>query len=619
MYGLVILVIVGTAGLVLDIAALRNDRRVDRAATDAGAVAGASMLTKTTALNPRAGCNAAWSYVLSNLGATGGSQSCNTVFPSSSSCVNSDITMTGSVAVGSDTITIKITWPVADGNALMAPDVRPNQSGVLQPAELADGDKCKRLGVEILRPRSFNFGGAVGIRSAGTSNHSVALSTFDHGDQFVPSPLVILDPTACPALEANGGAHVLIAANDTVTPGVPGLIAVNSDGSQCGNGGNTTISSNASSGDGTHIWANASSTGGEGQILAFAPTSLAYEPSQVASCVASLTDPLTWSAGQVCPRPQTLSSQISRFSFIDNGYNCIIAQTCTDPASPLNGIAQLRSYVNVLTVAAVQASPTIWTYIGGSDCNATPAPSYTGNVYVDCTGNGANAFTVNGTTTFNNKPGQQNIVIFAGDTKVTGCLVFNGTSTDCTSPSLTPAKAADGPLVYTMGGIQLSSNSASLIANQTFVLLGGGCSTDGTSCGSGNAPFLDTQCGGSCNGNILWSAPLGPALVPPTTCAPGSATVLPSAACFAKLALWNEYATPQSSPDKVTGGANLLLQGTFFTPNAQFILHGGSLTDIRSAQFVTGRLTLTGQGTLTMVPDAAKTNPPPLLFAELIR
>ena len=36
-YGLLILVMVGTAALVLDIAAVRHDRRVDRAATDAGA------------------------------------------------------------------------------------------------------------------------------------------------------------------------------------------------------------------------------------------------------------------------------------------------------------------------------------------------------------------------------------------------------------------------------------------------------------------------------------------------------------------------------------------------------------------------------------------------------
>jgi hypothetical protein len=624
-YGIVVVVILSTAGLVLDIASLRLDRRVDRAASDAGAAAGASELTRTTNRNPQAACTAAWTYVLQNLGVTGGSQTCTTAFkapgqPGYDSCPVTATTMTGTVPTSGATTTIKITWPVLDSSPLMAPDVRPANASVVQPITDADGTACKRLAVEVARPRTFNFAKVIGFSGGATSDHSVALSTFDHGDSNIASPLVVLDPTACEALVANGGAQVLIAANDTVTPGVPGLIAVNSDGSQC-TGGSTTIDSNASSGDGTHIWANDSTNGGgSGTILAFAPTSVAYRPAQVDSCVRSAVSGETWSAGQLCPTPDTLTSQISRFSFIDNNYNCVVAQTCSDPGNALNGVAQLRSYVAGLSVAAIQASPSTWTYIGGNACGDTPAPSYTGNVYVDCTGNGSNQFQVTGTTVFNNVAGQQNIVIFAGDTKVSGCLVFNGTSTDCSSPSLSPPKASDGPLVYTMGNLQLSSNSASLIANQTFVLLGGGCSTDGTSCGAGNSPFLDTQCGGSCNGSILWSAPLGPALSPTqTTCSPGSATVLPTDACFAKLALWNEYATPQSSPDKVTGGANLLLQGTFFTPNAQFILHGGSNTDIKSAQFVTGRLTLTGQGTLKMVPDAAKTNPPPLLFAQLIR
>jgi hypothetical protein len=623
-YGIVIVVILSTAGLVLDISSLRLDRRMDRAASDAGAAAGASALTRTTNRNPQAACTAAWKYVLQNLGATGGTETCSTAFRAPGqagydSCPVTATTMTGTVPTGDATTTIKITWPVLDSSPLMAPDVRPANASVVQPLTDADGTACKRLGVEVARPRTFNFARVMGFTTGATSDHSVALSTFDHGDSNIASPLVILDPTACEALVASGGAQVLIAANDTVTPGVPGLIAINSDGSQC-NGGQTTIDSNAQSGDGTHIWANDSTNGGgAATILTFAPNSVAYRPAQTQTCARSSTDPATWSAGQLCPTPDNLTSQISRFSFIDNNYNCVIAQTCSDAGNSLNGVAQLRSYVAALSVAAIQASPSTWTYIGGNACNNTPAPTYTGNVYVDCTGNGANAFTINGTTTFNNRPGEQNIVIFAGDTKVTGCLVFNGTSADCSSPSLSPAKASDGPLVYTMGGLQLSSNSASLIANQTFVLLGGGCSTDGTSCGAGNSPFLDTQCGNSCNGNILWSAPLGPGLSTPTACSPGSATVLPTAACFARLALWGEYATPQSSPDKVTGGADLLLQGTFFTPNAQFILHGGSLTDIRSAQFVTGRLTLTGQGTLTMVPDAAKTNPPPLLFAQLIR
>jgi hypothetical protein len=623
-YGLILLLIVGTAGLVLDLAALRQDRRLDRAAADAGAVAGASALTRTINPNPQAACRNAWRYVLANIGATSasGSETCAGTFPAVpgdpgyNRCPASDTTMAGTISQGGVTVAVRITWPVHDSSALMAPDVRPANASVTQQVVGADGNACKRVGVEIARPRTFNFVSALGIRSGGTSNHSVAVSAPGGGGDPIASPLVILDPTACSALQANGGAQVLIAANDTLTPGVPGLIAVNSDGTQC-TGQGTTVDSNASSGNNTHIWANDSVTGGAAQILTFAQRGKDYKDAQTTGCVKAGT---TWSAGQLCPTPDQLLSQISRFSFIDNTYNCVIAQTCTNPTDPANGVAQFKSYVEGLDVAMIAnpaTRPAGWTYVTGSECSS-PASSYTGNVYVDCTGNGVNGlFTVSGTTVFSNAPGGgQSVVVFAGDVKVNGCLVINGGSSECTTPTLTP-KSADGPLVYLTGGLTLSATNSSFIAPQTFVYQGR-CATDGTGCrdlgGAAMTPSLGLQTGGT--GSVMWSAPLAAA----TTCVPGGATSAPTSGCFSRLALWGEIkSTNTSSEDSITGGANLLLQGTFFTPNAQFNLHGGAFTDIRSAQFVTGRLNLTGQGTLTMVPDAAKTNPPPLLFAELIR
>lgn len=632
LYALLVLVIVATAALVLDIAALRQDRRADRAATDAGAVAGASALTRTTSPNPRAACLAAWNYALANLNASGGTESCGTTFltpssPGYSSCPSTDTTMAGTVTQDAATVSVRITWPVhnltstGQPNPLMAPDLRPNGTGVQQVITAEDGNPCKRVAVAIDRPRSFGFAAALGIAGGATSNHSVALSAPGGGDVPIASPLVILDPTACSALQANGGAQVLVAANDTSTPGVPGLVAVNSDGSDC-TGQGTTVDSNASSGANTHIWANDSATGGAARILTFATSAKAYKATQTTGCTKAGN---TWSAGQLCPEPDQLLSQISRFSFIDNNYNCLIAQTCSNPDDPKNGVAQLKAFVEALspaTMADPTTRPAGWTYVGGNECG-NPRPSYTGNVYVDCNanGNGQNSqFTVSGTTVFGSGPGrEQGVVVFAGNVKVNGCLVINGSASECATPTLT-VKSADGPLVYLTGRLTLSSTNSSFIAPQTFIYEGR-CQTNGTGCrdasGAAITPNLDLQTNGS--GSVLWSAPLGPALASPTACDPGSASKPPTTACFAKLALWNEYKTTSSTEDSIAGGANLLLQGTFFTPNAQFNLRGGAFTDIRSAQFVTGRLNLTGQGTLTMVPDAAKTNPPPLLFAELIR
>ena len=613
LFALLLTVIIGVVAIVVDIGLLRHDRRFDKLATDSAVIAGATRLGQQVNASPRAACQSTWNYLVQNLAATGTSPCGVFLAPGDagySACPASATNASGTLTGSGGTYDVTITWPVFDTDPLMAPDIRPAASTLTQTVVPDDGTPCERLGANVHHTRNLLFAPAIGQSSSDTANHSVARTRIGPGVGGIAAPLVILDPTACNALTAEGGGGVLIAPNGPI----PGLIAVNSDGTggSC-NGSTTTIDSNAMSASNSAIWAQDGTTGEPARILSYAVNTGqtdAYNPAQV-TCTSS--NPPT---GALCPQPSALSSQISRLWFIDNQYNCTATTTGCTASDPAAGISQLRSFVETQFNPSTPLAPSGFYIVQGSECTS-PQPVYTGNVYVDCTASSGGFKISGGSVDFVKDSLGHGTVVFAGDVTVIagGCLLFNSdptaVGTACTSPTLTPA-AQDGPVVFVAGQIAVSGTNSSFIAAQTFVMEGD-CSFDGTTC-TRTPANLGLQTGGS--GNIMWSAPLGPA----TGCVPATSIAeAPTAACFTNLAVWNEYQTPPSAPDTVSGQAALLLQGTFFTPNAQFVLSGGSGTNIRSAQFVTGLLDVHGGAVLTMVPDAAHTNPPPILTASLIR
>lgn len=650
LFALLVTILVGIVAIVIDIGLLRSDRRIDKSATDAAAIAGATKLGEGLPADPHAACLAAVGFLQQNLPGTSGDLStlCN-AFPAPgqqnyNSCPLTALTGTGTLSGNGGTYRINITWPVLDTSPLMLPDIRPTSAAVSQPVVQADGTPCARFGVEISHTRSTLFAGIFGDNSGDTSNHSVALIEIGTGTGGIAAPLVILDPHACNALEAAGGGGSGGGVQIQSFGNVPGVIAVNSDGSQC-NGQGTVINSTAQSGQQSRIWAY-DSTVSKAAILSYAVAqgqADAYNPAQV-TCTSSATP-----TGPLCPRPTALFAQVNRTSFIDNAYNCdVVNGNC--PAAN-NGIGELRSYArsSLATLNATSAPSLDYTVVSGSSCKTTSgALLYSGNVYVDCTASNGGFVVSGGSVTFNGAS-----VVFAGDLSISGtgsvdftgpsvmiagnvsvgsngnnksatggCLLFNvvnaSVSAACTNPSesLVTNEPKNGPVVFLGGQLQVSTANASFVAPQTFIMEGD-CSFLG-SCPAGpvqlsSAPSLSMIAGTS--GNLLWSAPLGPA----TECVPGSVSASPSSACFTNLALWNEYAAPPNGPDVINGGAALILQGTFFTPNAAFKLGGGSNTDIENAQFITGTLNTVGGAVLTMHPNAALTNPPPLITAGLIR
>lgn len=657
LYAFVLLIVIGLAAIVVDLSSLRSDRRLNRAAADNAALAATTVLGNPP--DARSSCLAAWHYTLADLGvsAPDSAISCSTFpavgSPGYSYCPATSKTATGTITLNSaNQFTVTVSWPVPDTSDLMLhPDTVPVGSAPTQTVVQDDGDSCNRVAVGIKRTRPFVLAGVFAASGSSTYSHSVALSTFQSGVGDIAAPLVVLDPKSCNALTAEGGGAVLIAPNDANAPGVPGMIVVDSDGTggdvACSSNA-TTINSNAIAAGhdcspstfttgqcNSAIWAQDSATGGRAHLYSVAlrdGVTHSYDPAQV-TCTGSNPP-----SGPLCPRPELMRSPISRWVFIDNHYNCAVRTSCAT-SDQRNGVAQLKSFVN--TDFASTGDCLTATYPAGFSCvskstvctagtctssgstnNCThPATTYTGNVYVDCPAHAGGGFSVGATTAFPGLAGGGGTIIFSGDVTVQGCLAFNLSSSDastwCTTPSMAPL-SHDGPVVVVQGQLNASSNSSTFIAPQTFVLLGN-CNSDGTSCAAPSgvsSQNLNIQSGAN-GGGILWTAPLGPG----SGCTPGVALTAPTTACFAKMALWGEFATPStgSSSDFLTGQSRLMLQGTFFTPNAQFNLAGGNNTDIRSAQFVTKRLDVKGGGLLTMIPDADHTNPPPLLVGTLIR
>jgi hypothetical protein len=84
---------------------------------------------------------------------------------------------------------------------------------------------------------------------------------------------------------------------------------------------------------------------------------------------------------------------------------------------------------------------------------------------------------------------------------------------------------------------------------------------------------------------------------------------------FEDLALWSEHTTLHN----IGGQGELLLEGAFFVPHAQFVYTGQAAYQQTKAQFIAQRINLSGQGVLLMEPDPTRVVLVPLPGVRLIR
>ena len=570
LFALLVVVLVGVAALVLDLALVRETRAANRSSADSAVVAASKSLRSLTgAWTPHAACLAAWSYLAPHIPGSAdtptGASSCDTASPSAFTDGVTVCPTTGSAATWSQgSWRVVITWPVprylADGTTqnplLSQPDTRP-ASPTQTFNSTADGSDagCDRIAVQVFQQSKLSLGGIFGIGSTTTSASSVARNAQTNQSVRVAG-LNVLETTNCNALQSDGQSTITVGTTTN-----PGYISVDSDGKGTCTGNGHVVAPSSATGTGIFV------RGTGGILSSYAMSSNgtpanAYDTARVPN--------------NLNPAPVAQSARVTR-SPVDVFYNCTSGcQTGGGDYIHLN----VRN--TLLGITASNAASNGFTVFPSSSCNVNSATTVAGaKVFVDCTAlNVKNRLTFSAATT----------VVFKGDVNVSttgSCIVINvpgSTTCPSTIASVDAATVTSDALVVLQSGNLSVSGPGTFVARNTMTYLANGY----TSFGGDGILYLTSPEGLGCNGDVA--------------CKYGK---------FWKLTLWSEFTTSSSQTFKYTGGAALKLRGVMFTPNGATNLVGHSSTDQNRAQFWTRTLSVTGGGTVAMDvdPDAAITIP----------
>ena len=426
LYALLGVVLFTMAALVLDIAALRQARRVDRNAADLAVTAGAVELDLGDPASFAAACQAAWGYLVANTSDAPGAVSppdCGAAFPPATPCSTALGARTASGSLGP--MTVEITHPVPDTSPLMYAEVQGGDDP--QAVEAAtDGVACERLGVRVVRTRQFLFGGLAGAAGGTTDVHSVARARTASSPE-IPG-VVALERTGCDGVSSSSAGGRL----DIAAVGRPGVVLVDSDASACAGG------FAIAPGDPIRALGFGSDPGLISSFaLAGAHFARAYDPAAVGD-------------GRLSPTPTPTVTRTGR-AIIDNRFNCT-QPTCTA------GTDHVDQLVAALSGPGAPAGYS--TYSG--PCTLGPADLAVvalTNTFVDCAiFDVANSVTFAGTGT-----------VFAGAVVVRdgGCLALNDTTCGAIGVPL-----QDG-VVFVRSGDLSKEPKGRLLLTQAFVYTAG--------------------------------------------------------------------------------------------------------------------------------------------------
>jgi hypothetical protein len=569
------MLLLGAAALVIDLASLRYDMRADRLASDAAAVAGADAIEPFSGSNAVEACEIAWDYLLLNIEdeETPIPPNCATF---STACNPLDERIAPASA---PPYTFEIVHPVPDLHQMMG-DQDLNTE--------VDGVACQRLGVRVRRVRDFTFGATIGFDTGTTDVHSVGRIRVNVGEGDVV-PLVVLEPYDCNALLADGQGKITVAHFEDS----PGVIVTDSDGSgDCSSSKPYIMEVQA---NGNKRWIRAlpvpGADGAKSAILAYALSgrpgtdpSRAYNPSDLTTPLDPGTvnpaDPPE-SRFQLYPEPTFRSIRVTR-SPIDHRYNCqgIYPDYLGLTIAPCTGAE--ATYIDDHQTAnggPAGVQPTgftqQWVPDIDTDCAVGSGESYdvSDHIWVNC---------------------PDNLVINGGSVRILeGNAVFDGGLELKSNGSFEMnLSAQDDYWAFFRGDIGPPERlgnitkvaQASIKFNRTFVYLEHG--------------FIDLV-GGA--GGLVWTAP---------------ADVLDLDYPFEDLALWSEY----EGEFELGGQSGNVLTGTFFTPYADsFVLKGQSGQLQTDAQFFTRKLTVDGFTEVLMKPDPTTSTLVPIRGVALIR
>ena len=555
LYVFVGLGLLAMAALAIDLSRLRGDRRVDRAAADAAAAAGALSL-HSSAPGPFNACVAAWKQAAENLGSTppaAGTSPCSGVgsaITSTTTCADTDAARSVVGTIGAFSVTV--TTPVPDTSPLLNAETA---GGDTTQAVLPtwDGSQCDRIGVTIQVTRKSIFAGVVGAASSTTTVHSVARGVTAQGSGANPPALVALNKNDC--LAVNAGTGLIEAVNNGSHAGI---IQADSDAST--SSGSFTCSSNkvlAVTGNGVRIKADPGSDGSVGILAYYAsarPTA-GYDSSKSGDYVGTLSQ---------------LAAPITR-SPVDLKYHCSAADVPDTGRCPAAD-DPIQQLFDTYTVGAPPAPYSTFPLVGQS-CTAPPPVFTPGNWLINC----PSGFTVGIPVLFGGGS-----LVFTGDVNIVagGNLLVN--SAVVANPVTGLPVPVDGTLdsivtIRGTSGLTMQSASASLSMAQTLL--------------------YTTQATGNFQGGptIRWSPP--------------------SAGDLKGLMMWSEATSTMA----FGGGPTFKCDGVVFVPNTLLSIQGSGTLNATNVQFWTDRIETQGAAQFILRPDPSSSIATSAAQSRLIR
>jgi hypothetical protein len=591
LYALLVVTLLGMASFVVDLGAVRADKREARSAADSAALAAAADLGLGP-YTPNAACVTAWTFLWDTLDVgTPTSNPCGGFSASYLTCPTSPIVTTPFTFKD---ITVTFTWPVpSTSTQLSNPDGLTSGTRSYDPTFDGSVLGCDRFGVQLSHERTFGLASALGVTSGTSTAASVARKTVTPGSDELTYPLVVLHPTDCKVLSAGGtGATFYVANGGTSHPTIPGRIVVDSNGTTNCPGGPNGASILEVNGQNYIQTENGSQFASDptqrGGIEVFSPTgSLPAKTTAsgtLVPCNTSNPPTNTPCVGQTMTRP----SRITRAPF-DLAFKASVTQLNT-------------------ALSGISSGSAGWTLITGAACGL-PYAGTTAiglNYYVNCPAE-ANNWKLSQQWSF--PPGAK--VLVNGDLVFGngGCLITNR------DPLLTVATLCAG----TLTGLSATPTTSSILqvrgsidAQGSGVILLPGTFVDLVG-RTGNANPAVT---GTSFTNVFWTAPYyADKTAAKTACSASATATFPAPQCFRNLAYWTETTTLNT----IQGGASLTLEGTFFLGEAELKVGGNGTIAVTKSQFIASKITNGGTKQLRFVPDPERTTGAPKYGVALIR
>lgn len=626
----IMIALLGVAGLVLDFGLVRADRQRNKGVADVAVTAAMrASYVGSDWMAPFQGACAALDYLKTNhpelaslsltsgwtkgdgttpitgsgspcdLGSSAYTNNYTTICnPSTSTTAeNTSAWFTGST--GSIDVKVKAGYP----NAAMTGDGFRDEAYHTDTAD-PDYNGCDQVAVIVTERETAGFGKAVGGGQLSSTIRSVGRVGFDDSSESAVA-LLLIEPTGCEVLKI-GGTNSAVRVKGTDTR--PGIVHADSTGAGC-TGSNRVLTGAHAAGIVAERAPNPPGTGAPGVVSVYASMpNPAYD---------SLLNVIAEGGTPENNGPKGRRPVDERYLGVGSPYGMI----------DLRDDALTRFAWN----AAPRTVPADYDIVTGGGCNFaggtyTPPAGKT-KVFINCNLDKDVVFdtsvtdvVVNGNMNLNGKtvvmPNVDNLFV-KGTTSPTKGIDINssgrlsvnmGSSSTCALRELAN-RFETTKLVVGTGPLSVGSGTSTFQACGTTVLLLGGATTFPTS--NGTAPASNGYNGNisiGATGTVDWTAPnTTPAL-----------SVAADWEKFEDLAFWTET----SGGNGISGsGASMTLKGIFFTPNADYFdVNAGGAGITADAQFITRKLNMQGGGTLSLTADPNNSVPIKIVSGfELVR